>query len=106
MTRKPRRRSAPPPAPPPSVHDLVAAPELAAIVLLQHALGVASSALVAEHPTLRNDWHTLREHGLIVLLARAICCREAGLRVLLERYRRAVRDAAGAPASRSDDELF
>ena len=107
---KPRRRRLPAdtPAPaPPTVPDLMFAPELAAIIVLEHALAVASDALVAEHPTLIDDFHTRCEQGLIVSLAHRICRREAALRELLRRYRRAVRDAATPPTEQaSDDDLF
>ena len=87
--------------------DLIVAPELAAIMLLEHALNIASDALVAEHPTLIDDFRTPRENGEIVFLAHTICCREAALRELLRRYRRAVRDAATPPTEdASDDVLF
>ena len=107
---KPRRLrlrvDAPSPAPP-TVPDLVVAPELAAIMLLEHALDIASSALVAVHPTLIDDFHTPREQGEIVFLAHTICSREAALRELLRRYRRAVRDAAmPSTQAASDDVLF
>lgn len=105
MTRAPR---GPTPAPgPPTVPDLVDAPELAAISLLECALAVVRDALLAEHPTLIDDFHRPSQQGRVVALARAICCREAALRKLLGRYRHAVREAA-APAVRhaSDDDVF
>lgn len=108
MTRS-RRRSPPPTvAPPaPTVPDLVRAPELAAIFLLEHALELARDALVAEHPTLSDDLHRLRDQGTVFRLALAICCREAALREMLRRYRRAVRDACTPAAPEpSDDDAF
>jgi len=47
-----RRRPSPPTPAPQTVPDLIAAPELAAIILLEHALDVATSALLAAHLTL------------------------------------------------------
>jgi hypothetical protein len=95
------RRTAPPPTlVPPTVPDLVLAPELAAIVLLEHALEIAASALLAEHLTLTDDFHRPRDQGPVVSLAHTICLRARTLRDTLVRYRRAVRDAA---ASHDDD---
>ncbi len=91
---------------PPTVPDLVVAPELAAIILLEHALDVAASALVAVHPTLVDDFHRPREQGPVVSLAHTICLRAGALRDTLVRYRRAVRDAAAsATHSASDDDI-
>jgi hypothetical protein len=89
------------------VHDLVGAPELAAIILLEHALDVAASALVAEHMTLIDDFHSPSEQGAVVSLAHTICLRAAALRDALVRYRRAVRDAAASTDADDmpDDEL-
>jgi hypothetical protein len=87
------------------VPDLVRAPELAAIILLEHALDVAASALVAEHPTLIDDFHRPREQGPVVSLAHTICLRAGALRETLVRYRRAVRDASSAADHASDDDL-
>jgi len=100
------RRVQPAPAPP-RVPDLVLAPELAAIILLEHALDVAADALLAEHPTLIDDFHRPRDQGPIVFLAHAICLRSAALRETLWRYRRAVSEAATPPAhDPSDDNSF
>lgn len=92
----PRRRPSPPTPAPPTVPDLIGAPELAAIILLEHALDIATSALLAEHLTLTDDFHRPREQGPVVSLAYAICRRAGALRATLEGYRRAVRDAATA----------
>lgn len=105
MKRVPR---APTPAPArPTVADLVDAPELAAISLLEHALALVRDALLAEHMTLIDDFQRPSEQGRVVTLASVICRREAALRELLARYRDAVRDAA-APAARQpgDDDVF
>jgi hypothetical protein len=95
-----RRHAAPPVTASPTVPDLIDAPELAAIILLEHALDVAASALVAEHMTLIDDFHRPREQGPVVSLAHTICRRAGALRDTLARYRSAVRDAA---ASDDDD---
>jgi hypothetical protein len=95
MTR--RRPSRPTPAPP-TVPDLIVAPELAAIILLEHALDVATSALLAEHLTLIDDFHRPREQGPVVSLAHVICQRAGVLCETLKGYRRAVHDAAVADA--------
>jgi hypothetical protein len=89
---------------PPTVPDLVVAPELAAIILLEHALDVAASALVAEHMTLIDDFRRPREQGPVVSLAHTICLRAAALRDTLVRYRRAVRDAAASAADNASDD--
>lgn len=105
-TRK-RVRAETPAPPPPTVPDLAMAPELAAIILLEHALSVAGDALVAEHVTLIDDLHPPREQGAVVFLAHLICKREAALRDTLRRYRRAVRDATMTPPPpEPDDEMF
>jgi hypothetical protein len=92
---------------PPTVPDLVGAPELAAIILLEHALDVAATALVAEHMTLIDDFHRPREQGAVVSLAHTICLRAGALRDTLVRYRRAVRDAAASAHAdeATDDDL-
>jgi hypothetical protein len=86
------------------VSDLVVAPELAAIILLEHALDVAASALVAEHMTLIDDFHRPREQGPVVSLAHTICLRAGALRDTLVRYRRAVRDAVASSADNAPDD--
>jgi hypothetical protein len=93
---------------PPTVPDLVDAPELAAIILLDHALGVVTDALLAEHPTLIDDFALAHSKSAVLAHANAICRRAASLRDLLRRYRRAVR-AATTPVVREtsdDDALF
>lgn len=99
------RRARPTPAPP-HVPDLVLAPELAAIILLEHTLDVVAHALLAEHPTLVDDFRP-REQGAVVSLAQVICLRGAALRETLWRYRRAVSEAATPPAyDPTDDNSF
>lgn len=96
-----RRAAAAPPAPPPlTVPDLVLASELAAILLLEHALDIATQALLAEHPTLIDDFARARDDAPALSLAHGICLRAGALEDMLRRYRRAVRDA---PTSRADD---
>jgi hypothetical protein len=91
-----RRRATParPTPPPPTVPDLVLAPELAAIMLLEHALIVATHALIAEHPTLVDDFARARDDAPALFLAHRICLRAGALEDMLRRYRRAVSDAA------------
>jgi hypothetical protein len=82
----------PPPPPEPTVPDFVCAPELAAVFVLERALDVVAHALLAEHPTLTDDFH--RPHrGHVETLAASICRRAATLGETLVAYRRAVRDA-------------
>jgi hypothetical protein len=102
MTRRP---AAPPVTASPTVPDLIDAPELAAIFLLEHALDVAATALVAQHTTLIDDFNSPREQGPVVSLAHTICRRAGALRDTLVRYRRAVRDAAAsADADHANDD--
>lgn len=102
-----RRARAPARAPdPPAVPDLVLAPELAAIILLEHALGVAVSALIAEHPTLVDDVARQRDGDPAVVLAHAICRRSGALEDILRRYRRVVRDAVRSAVAAEDDLPF
>ena len=102
-----RARRVRPPPPPPRVPDLIDAPELAAIILLEHALDVAADALLAEHLTLIDDFQRPRDHGPVDALAHAICLRCAVLAETLRRYRHAVSDAATPPArDPADDSAF
>jgi hypothetical protein len=80
-----RRPASPPTAAPPTVPDLVDAPELAALILLEHALDVAANTLLAEHMTLIDDFHSPREQGPVVSLAHTICHRAGALRDTLVR---------------------
>ena len=86
--------------------ELVLAPELAAIILLELALDVAMSALVAEHPTLVDDVARERDGDPAVSLAHAICRHSGVLEDILRRYRRVVRDAARSTLAREDDLPF
>ena len=107
MTRSRRRPRISKPPPPPTVAELVDAPELAAVVLLEHALSVVADALLAEHMSLTDDFRSPRDHGPATLLAHLICRRAASLRDALWRYRRALREAQShAPQETSDDTSF
>jgi hypothetical protein len=93
-----KRRALPAsPPPPPTVPELALAPELAAIILLEHVLNVAQQALLAEHPTLIDDFARARDDGPVLALAATICRHAAALEHTLRRYRRAVRDATTQP---------
>ncbi len=71
---------------------LAAAPELATLALLDHALAVCAASLRAEHPTLARDFHqtsdppSLRE-------ARRLLAAAQRFQTAITRYRRAVLDA-------------
>ncbi len=108
MKRAPANKRGPAQTPPPpTVPDLVEAPELAAVILLEHALGVVTDALLAEHPTLIDDFAGASSQSPVLAHAGTICRRAASLRDLLRRYRRAVRDAT-MPVARetSDDDIL
>jgi hypothetical protein len=94
-----RARSAPPH---PTVPDFVCAPELAAVFVLECALDVVAHALLAEHPTLIDDFHR-PQRGKVENLASAICLRAATLRENLVAYRRAVRDASAPSVAQDPD---
>lgn len=97
---KRRGRLLPPPSPP-TVPELVHAPELATIALLEHTLDLAVQALLAEHPTLADDFARARDDGPVLTLAHNICRQAAALEHTLRRYRQAVRDAV-VPSRRCD----
>jgi len=87
---------------PPTVPELVLSPELAAVFLLEHALHVACATLLAEHPTLIDDYAQARHHDPVVALALQTCRRAHALQDTLRRFRAAARaafDAASAPDS-------
>ncbi len=88
-----KRLPAPSAPPEPTVPDFAGAPELAAVFVLERALDVVARALLAEHPTLIDDFHRPRR-GNVENLAGAICLRAATLRENLVAYRCAVRDAS------------
>ena len=88
MTR--RGRLLTPPSPP-TVPELVHAPELATVTLLEHALDLVAQALLAEHPTLADDFARARDDGPVLTLAHTICCQAAALQQALRRYNQALR---------------
>lgn len=91
----PRRKRVPRPAPKtPTPPDLVLDPELAVLSVLAHVLDIATAALLAEHPTLIDDFRRPRDDGPIVTLASTLCRRAADLADTLATYDRAVRDTA------------
>jgi len=94
-----------PPLPAPAVPELVLSPELSAVFLLEHALRVTCSMLLAEHPTLIDEYARARDHDPVVALAYVLCRRCTALELTLRRFRAAVRtafDAASAPDDNSD----
>lgn len=82
---------------------LAAAPELATLALLDSALGVCTTALLAEHPTLDHDLRpdpeppSLREARRLIAAAHRLRCTVA-------RYRHAVIDSL--VPRRDDNEPF
>ena len=102
--KRPGRRPLLPPSPP-RVPELILAPELATILLLEHALDIAAQALLAEHPTLADDFATTRDDAPVLALAGTICRRAADLERILHRYRRAVRDSACSQSEDPRDDL-
>ena len=88
-----------------SVRDLVVAPELATLDLLDAALEIAIAALLAEHMTLIDDFRPLDEDGHVIELARTVCRRAGSLRELLARYVGAVRSTAKHPPGDPDADL-
>jgi hypothetical protein len=98
-----------------SPYDLMGAPELAALALLEHAIDVARIALLAQHVELLDpDAPTQREPQPGGLLTTAFFARSYDLAVVIRRYRAAVADAAAGldaspdqrdPACRPDDDL-
>ena len=103
-----RKASTLPPPAAPTVPDLVVAPELAAIILLEHALDVVREALLAQHPTLIDDSRRPDVDGPVLSLANTICLRAPALLDTLRRYRRAVRLATSSsqPDDDADDVAF
>ena len=89
-----RRKTRPQTPPPPTVPELAQAPELAAVILLEHALDVVREALLAEHETLIDELRRPRDDGAVVSGANTICRQATALLHTLRGYRRAVRDAA------------
>jgi hypothetical protein len=89
----------------PTVPELVVAPELAALSLLDHALDLAAAALLAEHMTLIDELRRPGDDAAAVDLAHTICLRAASLRRVLARYARVARDAARPAAKDPDADL-
>lgn len=85
------------------LEDLIAAPELAALELLDHALHIAVLALVAQYPHLLGDESgQVRHHGdPLAAIAECLLDATAMLRPILERYRLAL----AARHDGNDDDL-
>ena len=97
------QRHAPSSAPTPLCPaDLVAAPELASLALVEHALHTALLALVAAHPTLQDLADP--DEPLSLRLARRFVGATTTLHRVLARYRAAVYDAL-RPTLRLPDDL-
>lgn len=102
----PRRKRVPRPAPKtPTPPDLVLDPELAVLSVLAHVLDIATAALLAEHPTLIDDFRRPRDDGPIVTLASTLCRRAADLADTIAAYDRAVRDTAPSRDHDADADL-
>jgi hypothetical protein len=84
---------------------LAAAPELATLALLDHALAVCTTTLLAEHPTLGHDWRpdpeppSLRE-------ARRLIAAAHPFRRAIARYRNAVLDVLIPPDDYNETSPF
>jgi hypothetical protein len=79
-----------------SLVDLLNAPELATLDVLEHAVHVARVALIAQHPHLLGDesGRTGADGDPIAQRAAEIIDRALGLSVALRRYRRALAKAS------------
>jgi len=99
-----RRRPRPPP-PEPTVPHFTCAPELAAVFILERALDVTIQALLAEHPTLIDDFPRPHDRGTVVHFASKLCSRAASLRDAALAYRRSVQDAVAPDQTDSDADL-
>ena len=97
-------RPSPPPATPLTPVDLLAAPELAALDLLGHAVNVAGLALIAQYPHLLGDeYGRVRHDGdAVAELAERLLRRARALDDVIGRYRQAV---ANAQRPDNDDDL-
>lgn len=84
---------------------LAAAPELAALALLDRALAVAVRALLAEHPTLAVQPDPGRADAITVAKARQLLAVVRPLRRAVARYRLAVRKSL-LPHTADDDLPF
>lgn len=103
MNARHRRRRSPPPEP--TVPDFTCAPELAAVFILERALDVTIQALLAEHPTLIDDFPRPHDRGTVVHFASKLCRHAALLREAALDYRRAVRDAVAPDLTDNDADL-
>jgi hypothetical protein len=101
-----RKRTPRPAANPPTPPDLILDPELAVLSVLAYVLDIATAALLAEYPTLVDDFRRPREDGPIVALASTICRRASDLGDTLADYDRAVRDAAASQQAEPHADLF
>ena len=74
----------------PGLHELQDAPETAVLGLVEHALLVASTSLMVEHPAIGRigECYEGQMPGRQVLLAQLVCDRCAELSELLRWYRR------------------
>jgi hypothetical protein len=90
------KRTPRPAAKPPTPPDLILAPELAVLSVLAYVLDIATAALLAEHPTLIDDFRRPPDDGPVLTLANTICRRAADLGDTLAAYDRAAREAAGS----------
>ena len=98
---------APPARPPPvplTPNILLAAPELAALEMLGHAVHVVGLALIAQYPNLLGDEYGLVRHDgdAVSELAEKLLRRAHALDDVIGRYRRAV---ASAQRTNYDDDL-
>ena len=84
--------------------DLVAAPELATLAIVEQALQATTLALLAVHPTLQDFAHPREPPS--VALARHVLVATAALRLHLRRYRTAVLDALRPCPPQPDISLF
>ena len=76
------------------------APELSALVLLEHAIEIATLAVLAQHPALLDpDAPCARHTHPGALLTHSLFVRAHKLCVVVRRYRAAVSEAALAPSN-------
>jgi len=98
-----RKRKPRPAAKPPTPPDLILNPELAVLSVLAYVLDIATAALLAEYPSLVDDFRRPREDGPIVALASTLCRRASDLGDTLADYDRAVRDEAASSDHAGDE---
>ncbi len=86
-------------------NDLLRAPQLAALAILDVALMAARAALIAEHPDVGpRGLHAAEPARPLGIITALVIARTAELRPLLTRYRRAL-DAVHADHDRRQAEL-